>query len=44
MNELFQETNHIEQDDKKWDRSWTTDEIRKNSANWTLAGDVGVSI
>ncbi|GFY46620.1 WASH complex subunit 2A [Trichonephila inaurata madagascariensis] len=30
------------QDDKKWERPWTTDEIRKNSANWTLAGDVGL--
>ncbi|GBN00005.1 hypothetical protein AVEN_120281-1, partial [Araneus ventricosus] len=32
----------ISQDDKKWDRPWTTDEIRKNSANWTLAGDAGL--
>ncbi|GIX90607.1 WASH complex subunit 2C [Caerostris extrusa] len=32
--------NLIGQDDKKWDRPWTTDDIRKNSANWTLAGDV----
>ncbi|XP_055942367.1 WASH complex subunit 2-like isoform X2 [Argiope bruennichi] len=32
----------INQDDKKWDRPWTTDEIRKNSGNWTLAGDVGL--
>ncbi|CAL1295023.1 unnamed protein product [Larinioides sclopetarius] len=32
----------ISQDDKKWDHPWTTDEIRKNSANWTLAGDVGL--
>ncbi|GFS65320.1 WASH complex subunit 2C [Trichonephila clavipes] len=30
------------QDDKKRERPWTTDEIRKNSANWTLAGDVGL--
>ncbi|KAG8192513.1 hypothetical protein JTE90_018033 [Oedothorax gibbosus] len=30
------------QDDKKWDRPWTTEEIRKNSTNWTLAGDVGL--
>ncbi|GIX74420.1 WASH complex subunit 2C [Caerostris darwini] len=34
--------NLIGQDDKKWDRPWTTDDIRKNSANWTLAGDVGL--
>ena len=26
------------------DRAWTTDEIRKHSSNWTLAGDVGVRI
>lgn len=32
----------IGQDDKKWERPWTTDEIRKNSANWSLAGDVGL--
>ncbi|GFU32806.1 WASH complex subunit 2C [Nephila pilipes] len=32
----------INDDDKKWERPWTTEEIRKNSANWTLAGDVGL--
>jgi hypothetical protein len=29
--------------DKIWERSWSVDEIRKGAANWSLAGDAGVS-
>lgn len=25
-----------------WERPWTLDEMRKNSANWSLAADSGV--
>ncbi|XP_054720305.1 WASH complex subunit 2-like isoform X2 [Uloborus diversus] len=32
---------NLESKDEK-QRAWTIDEIRKNSANWTLAGDVGL--
>uniref|UniRef100_T1JNH9 Uncharacterized protein n=1 Tax=Strigamia maritima TaxID=126957 RepID=T1JNH9_STRMM len=27
---------------RPWETAWTPDEIRKNSANWTLAGDAGL--
>ncbi|XP_035207398.1 WASH complex subunit 2-like isoform X2 [Stegodyphus dumicola] len=35
-------TNINAEGDKQWDRAWTIDEIRKNSGNWSLAGDVGL--
>ncbi|RMX42087.1 hypothetical protein pdam_00001226 [Pocillopora damicornis] len=28
-------------EDKIWERSWTVDELRKGSSNWTLAADSG---
>ena len=34
----------VESDEpKKWERPWSVDEIRKNAADWSLAGDAGVS-
>ena len=27
---------------KSWERPWTVEEMRKNSSNWSLAGDAGV--
>lgn len=29
-------------DEKVWERPWSVSELRKGSANWTLAGDAGV--
>lgn len=31
-------------EDKIWERSWTVDELRKGSSNWTLAADSGVRL
>lgn len=30
--------------EKVWERPWSFDEMRNNSANWTLAADAGVSV
>lgn len=26
----------------KWDRPWTTEELKENAENWSLAGDVAL--
>lgn len=34
---------HLEKDAQIWERPWTLEEMRQNSANWSLAADSGVS-
>uniref|UniRef100_A0A3Q1GR67 WASH complex subunit 2C n=1 Tax=Acanthochromis polyacanthus TaxID=80966 RepID=A0A3Q1GR67_9TELE len=33
---------HLEKDDKIWERPWSLEEMRQNSANWSLAADSGL--
>lgn len=33
-----------QKDTQMWERPWTLEEMRQNSANWSLAADSGVSL
>lgn len=34
--------NHLGKDDQVWERPWTLEEMRRTSANWSLAADSGL--